>query len=266
MRFIDRPDLERVGRSGARKVTDEVGTRGRQLGNFWLYTDPDDSGYTQHALYDGYWESWITLWMDRNVADGSNVLDIGANHGYYSCFLASRGCRVTAVEPQPTLVDLLTKSSRINNFDITVLDVAVCDRLNDTVEMMVPIRHGMNATISNQVTHAPNGHGTIMVHTTTLDNLGAVHGGYDFIKVDAEGAEDLIWAGSSKYREEYPDTLWLMEWRWDRYRTPESFGASIIDNYSVTHVNFDGDEEPIDSIGKLGSRRDEDWMLVIRKK
>lgn len=260
MRFNNRSNVEEIGLSGVRVEKDELGTRARQLNSFWLYVDPEDEGYTKHALSDGYWEAWITLWMDRNIKPGFRCLDVGANHGYYSFMLASMGCNVFAVEPQPKLAALIIASEQVNKLGVKVIDAALCDKDDELIEMMVPIHHGMNATISSQNSYAPDGYETIRVNTFSLDSQI----GFDFIKVDAEGAEDLIWAGSEKYRKENPNTLWLMEWRWDRYKKPKQFAQELLKGYSVSHVDFDGNEEPVTSVQQLATRKNSDWMLVLR--
>lgn len=260
--FVDRAHVETVGRFGVATERDERGLRAKQLNSFWLYVDEEDLGYTKHAINDGFWESWITLWMDRNVPEGATVLDVGANHGYYSFFLASKGCEVTAVEPQPRLWDLILKSEEVNQLGVSTIHAAVCDEDDTLIDMMVPIHHGMNATISNEFSYAPDGYETIKVHTFTLDSQM----GFDFIKVDAEGAENLIWAGSEEYRQDYPGTLWLMEWRWDRYSQPVKFAREIIKDFNVTYVEFDGSESKIDSVEHLATKKHEDWMLVLRSK
>lgn len=262
MNFSDRGHVETVGRFGVATERDNNGLRAKQLNSFWIYVDEEDAGYTKHAIGDGYWEAWITLWMDRNVPANSLVMDIGANHGYYSFFLATKGCEVYAVEPQPKLAELIRKSEEFNNLGVSVYELAVSNEDDIEIEMMIPIHHGMNATISNQYSYAPDGYTNIKVRTLALDSQI----GFDFIKVDAEGAEDLIWAGSKEYRKENPHTLWLMEWRWDRYKNPAQFGQELLDEYTVTHVNFSGDEEPINSVEQLATREHEDWMLVLRAK
>lgn len=261
--FTDRGHVEAVGRFGVAQERDAAGLRAKQLNNFWLYVDEEDSGYTKHALGDGFWESWITLWMDHNVPEGGRCLDIGANHGYYSFYLATaKNAEVYAVEPQPSLAQLIRNSEAVNRSGVTVIEAAVSDKDDDVVDMMVPIHHGMNATISNQYSYAPDGYTNIKVPTFTLDSQI----GFDFIKVDAEGAEDLIWAGSEEYRRDNPDTLWLMEWRWDRYKDPAGFANELFKDHEVSHVAFDGSEQRIHMSAVLAGRQHEDWMLVLRKR
>ena len=263
MIFETRTDVERVGRARVEQERDGRGLRALQLGVFWLYVDEDDSGYTKHALNDGFWEAWITLWMDKNVRSGSTVVDIGANHGYYSFFLASRKCKVFAFEPQPRLAELIRRSEEQNHLSVNVEELAVSDS-EGVINMMVPINHGMNATISNQFSYAPNGYTTIEVETVTLDNMFDTIE-IDFIKVDAEGAEDLIWAGSKEFRKRQ-SPVWLMEWRYDRYKNPEAFAQDIFSTHDVTTVDFDGQENPVSSPDYLYTVKHEDWMLVLRPK
>ena len=106
MKFDSVYDVERVGRDHHSSEEKEDGFLCKTLGSFWLYADKEDKGYAPHAINDGYWESWITFWMYKNVKPHHTVLDIGANHGYYSLMLASLGCTVVASEPQPKLATL----------------------------------------------------------------------------------------------------------------------------------------------------------------
>jgi FkbM family methyltransferase len=263
MRIENREHVETLGRFGVESFRDEHGVRAKQLNSFWLYVDEEDHGYTKHAIQDGFWEAWITYWMDKNVPDNSCCLDIGANHGYYSMLLANKGCRVYAFEPQAKLVSLIEKSALINETDVTVVEAAV-GKDAGRMSMMVPIHHGMNATISNNHSYAPDGYGTVDVDVVALDDFDDVP--VDFIKVDAEGAEYLIWQGSKNFRKKNPNCLWLMEWRWDRFDNPEVFGQELLDEYTVTHVGYDGNESTIHSVDHLATRKHEDWMLVLRSK
>lgn len=263
MTFETRSQVEQIGLARVKQQRDERGLRAMQLGQFWLYVDEDDAGYTKHALNDGFWESWITLWMDKNVQSGSVCVDIGANHGYYSFFLASKGCQVYAFEPQPKLAELIRRSEEYNHLNVHVDELAISSvsGLND---MMVPIHHGMNATISNEYSYAPDGYEIIQVEMMPLDELfESIE--VDFIKVDAEGAEDLIWAGSHDFRRRQ-SPVWLMEWRYDRYKDPHGFAEELFATHDVSAVRTDGSEFPIKHPTVLYPIKHEDWMLVLRPK
>jgi FkbM family methyltransferase len=261
LKFKSRSNVEEVGKKNVNTRFDNGLQFTKMLNLFEICADPDDYGFAPH-VEDGYWESWITYWMDKNVEPGSFVADIGANHGYYSLFLAGRGCMVHAYEPQEKLCDLIEKSVGANKFDenIKVFSEAISKEAG-WAEFTVPVHHGMNATLTTPG-YMPDGFEKIKVVTSTLDNNPW---DYDFIKIDAEGAEYLIWDGMQKWLERNKDVTILMEWRYDRYPNAESFAEDIFSKMSITCVNFDGEEEDMD-LDKLYTKKNEDWMLVLRSK
>ena len=263
MRFFTRDHVEQTGVYNRKVEEDKAGRRGWNLNSFWVYVDPEDHGYAHHALTDGYWESWITLWMSNHVLDGSKVIDIGANHGYYSLYLASLGCEVIAIEPQEKLCDLIKTSAKANKFNIDVRQCVVGNR-KKKYSLEIPVHHGMNATIQSENSYAPFGTETIEVDGISLAEFADQQ--IDFIKIDAEGAEDLIWAGGKTFRKKNPNCVYLMEWRWDRFKEPEKFAAELLDTHIVTHVQFDGVEAALTSVDAFKEREHEDWMLVLRAK
>lgn len=235
----------------------------RQLGLYWLALDPNDLGYTKHARYDGYWESWITSWVINTVPHGSRCIDIGANMGYYTFLLNKMFCTVDAFEPQPDLADLLELSKVANQADgVTIHRKAVADKMGE-VEFYVPEGHGMNASYAYP---AKGKLRTYSVPTISLDEFGKSAPVYDFVKVDAEGAEYDIWSGMQQFWARSPECLILMEWRWDRFTQPEEFANQIFDVAKVAHVGYDGLEHSFQRPNQLGLRKDEDWMLVLRRK
>jgi FkbM family methyltransferase len=256
----NRRDVESLGKSGSNFTEDEESFICKTLNSYYICVDKNDYGYTPHAKSDGYWESWITYWMIKSVAPGSKVLDIGANHGYYSLMFASMGCKVDACEPQPKLASLIKKATEINNFDINVLEYAFSDSIGKS-KFIVPIHHGMNATLTKPG-YMPHGFEEITVDTNTLDNIES---SYDFIKIDAEGAERKIWDGMQEYIDKNPNTLYLVEWRYDRYDDPEKFAEEIFEKFNVKYVDFEGIERYID-LDLLFTKKNEDWMLVMRRK
>lgn len=48
------------------------------------------------------------------VRAGDEVVDVGANHGFATCYFASRGARITAFEPSPTVFALLEENVHRN--------------------------------------------------------------------------------------------------------------------------------------------------------
>lgn len=264
MRFRDRAHVEAVGRNGSNYAKQDGLYVARVLDSFILYCDPDDLGFTPHMTtkQEGYWEAWITLWMDRNVKPGSRVIDIGANMGYYSMMLADMNCEVLAIEPQPNLAKLIRYSAADNAFDVQVDQVAIADEAG-SMKMIVPKGHGMNASLAYSPV-SPNGFDEIEVEVRTLNDYGE---GFDFIKVDVEGAEDDLFKGAWDFIERNPDCVWLVEWRYDRmdHESAYAVAENIFEEFNVTYVDFNGDELKLTGAIQLWSQT-EDWMLVLRRK
>src|SRR5262249_59792142 len=72
--------------------------------------------------------------IDKRITAGGTFtfIDIGANVGLYSLYVASRSgarARILAIEPQPGIVERLRFNVTINpSANITVLPIAVADR------------------------------------------------------------------------------------------------------------------------------------------
>lgn len=265
MKYNSRAEVEQIGVAGSYfEIVDGI-PKARVLSSFWLYCDPDDLGFTPHMTVrgEGYWESWITTWMSQNVAPGSRCMDIGANMGYYSMFLASHGCQVHAIEPQPKLAELIQKSADENYFDHRVIvDALAVSDTNGMMNMIVPKGHGMNASLAYEPL-APNGFDEIEVPVITLDDCGS---GFTFLKIDVEGAEDKLFQGAQDFIQRNPDCTWLLEWRWDRMEDPQQSANDIFEIMNVWWVGNFGEEIPLESPDQLAERQNEDWMLVLRKK
>lgn len=266
MRYFNREEIENIGRAGSYWDIEKSYCKARVLGSFWMYLDPADLGFTPHMTThrEGFWESWITKWMSENVAPGSKCIDVGANMGYYSMFLAQHGCKVIAVEPQKNLAELIQMSADENRFDIRVDECAISDKGGE-MKMHVPVGHGMNASLAYEPL-SPNGYYESTVEVNTLDTYAAIGAHYDFIKVDVEGAEDKVLRGAKKFIKQNPDCLWLVEWRWDRLSDPEASAKEIFDTFSVGHVDFNGNEVSLARPEDLASQKNDDWMLVLRRK
>jgi FkbM family methyltransferase len=134
--------------------------------------------------------------MDQRITPGESFtfVDIGANVGLYSLFVATRGgarVRILAAEPQPGITDRLTFNRNCNpGFDITVLPVAVADRDGD-VELV--IRSDRAGSYVNKSTGAVEGADSVRVPCRSLISIlrEAGVGSVDALKIDIEGAEDL---------------------------------------------------------------------------
>ena len=109
---MSRSELEAIGSDAATR--EDIA---KILDCFYLYTDKEEQSVGQWLAKHGYWESWITSWMTKNIKEGDICLDVGANYGYYTRvmeFLSGKNGLVYYIEANPELVELIDKS--INDY------------------------------------------------------------------------------------------------------------------------------------------------------
>ncbi|PVE22250.1 FkbM family methyltransferase [Microvirga sp. KLBC 81] len=135
----------------------------------------------------------IKLIAARNK-DDFTFIDVGSNVGWYSLLVARKvraSSRILAVEPQPEIFDRLIHNIRLNPFGtVKAVDCAVADKTGELTLFLDPLNKGeasLKIVNSSQTD-------TIRVPAVTLLDLvnreGFSH--LDAVKLDVEGAEDLI--------------------------------------------------------------------------
>lgn len=269
MIYRTREEVEQIGRAGA--YYEDAGDHyvSRALSSFWLALDKSDLGFTPHFTErrENFWEAWITSWMSQQVRPGYHCMDIGANHGYYAFMMQQSGAQCMAVEPQSHLCELMSKAVKLNAHQknyVEVVQAAVSDSPGELITLDIPRGHGMNASIS-ETYHpiAPNGNRFEQVETVTVDSVVTAFTKMDFIKIDVEGAERQVWDGMHKmWKRCRPVTL--IEFRWDRYEDSEDFANQLFKEAEVSYVDYDGLEKPVGGLPHLATKKNEDWMLVLR--
>ena len=120
-------------------------------------------------------------------------MDVGANVGGYSLFVAARAGgsgRILALEPQPEIFDRLTYIRQNPFGTVKAIACAVADKTGELTLFLDPRNHG---EFSVKIV-SPNEADAIRVPAITLlDLLNQEHfTKVDAIKLDVEGAEDLI--------------------------------------------------------------------------
>lgn len=141
------------------------------------FFDPEELGQLRSAIREGF-----------------TFVDIGANVGAYSLFVAAQaglGARILAVEPQPDVFDRLAYNIRQNPFGtIKAVACAVADKTGELTLFLDPRNKGESSVKIVGSSHAP----MIRVPAVTLLELLTSEGftRLDALKLDVEGAEDLI--------------------------------------------------------------------------
>lgn len=141
------------------------------------FFDPEELGQLKSAIRDGF-----------------TFVDVGANVGAYSLFVAAQaglGAKILAVEPQPDVFDRLAYNIRQNPFGtIKAVACAVADKTGELTLFLDPRNKGESSVKIVGSSHAP----MIRVPAVTLLELLTSEGftRLDALKLDVEGAEDLI--------------------------------------------------------------------------
>jgi FkbM family methyltransferase len=153
-------------------------------------------------LRDEHFEDTFRREVLAALQPGMTALDIGANFGYYSVLFAHAvgpAGRVVAFEPNPVMLTELQHNLALNHFaNVTVQPVALSDREGE-LEFCCPTpgREGHGSLRPNESFTVQQ---TIRVRCRPLDavcdelRLPAV----DVIKLDAEGAELMVFQGAPR--------------------------------------------------------------------
>lgn len=135
-------------------------------------------------------------------------VDIGANVGGYSLFaaaLAGPHARILAIEPQPEIFERLIYNVRQNPFgSIKALECAVTDQDGDITMFLDPANSG---EASVRFVHLRDQGKSVRVASKTLATILAEERleRLDALKVDVEGAEDLV---LGPFFRDVPERLW----------------------------------------------------------
>ncbi len=134
-------------------------------------------------------------WLAKSLPDDFVFIDIGANIGGYSLFVASlpgkRG-RVLAIEPQPDIFQRLIYN--ISQNPGALVKAMACAVADEDGEITLFIDSQNKGETSVRIVKMEGSAGSIRVPAKTLASI-AEDEGYskiDAMKLDVEGAEDLI--------------------------------------------------------------------------
>jgi FkbM family methyltransferase len=175
----------------------------RKVGGTTIFVTPDaslrlwryDLGKVDPAIFEAAAEL---------VHPGDVVWDIGSNVGLFTfaaAGLAGTAGRVLAVEPDTWLVELLCRSARLNSGTrarVDVLPAAVADVVG--IGQLHIARRGRSSNYLSGagLSQAGGSRGIQQVVTVTLDWLGEHYGAPTLVKIDVEGAEDLVLRGAAR--------------------------------------------------------------------
>jgi FkbM family methyltransferase len=134
--------------------------------------------------------------LTGRIREGFTFIDVGSNVGWYALFIAreagaSAATRILAVEPQPEIFDRLIYNLRQNPFGmIKAVDCAVADKTGELTLFLDPLNRGEASLkiVNSSQTDAIRVPAVTLLDLLNREGLTRV----DAIKLDVEGAEDLV--------------------------------------------------------------------------
>ncbi len=268
----DRFELEEMCRSQTQPVY--LGDRAalcRILGRYKFYVSTLDCGFGSHVLLDGFWEMWLTIFVARTVKPGMVVADIGANFGYYTLLLADLvggDGHVHAVEPNPEVASFLRRTIALNGFGRRTSIAEAAAGISDGSELTLYVPHGepKNATVVPAAKEiGPDAGSLHSVKSMSMDRILAKCQRVDFLKIDAEGAEQEIIAGMGRVLERFQPAM-VLEFNARRYADPVEFLARLTDLYkTVRYIDHSGQPVVIDPAAVAADATGDDWLLFFAR-
>jgi FkbM family methyltransferase len=224
-----------------------------------LYLDPSDP-VISGALTLGIFESFETNVFRQLLQPGMVVADIGANIGYYSIIAArhvgEKGM-VYAFEPEPVSRSFLEKNVRENDYkNVQISDVAVGDK-QGTVKLHVSKTNKGNHSIVPLKRRAREFSKAIDVATISFDGFCKQNhiSSVDLVKIDVEGAEELVLKGMQDALRQPTITL-CIEFFPDALRDAGSDPIKFLDtlaSYGFSLFLMNGQSHRLDPITNFSS-------------
>jgi FkbM family methyltransferase len=241
----------------------------RILGRYKLYVDTRDRGLCAHLMLDGFWEMGLTMHMARTVRPGMVAIDVGANFGYYTILLGAlvgESGYVYAIEPAPATAAMLRRSVELNGFhDFTaVVEAAAGAGEGTDLLLHVPPREPKNAQLVASAEVVESAGGTVhQVAEIRIDSLVADRPRLDFVKIDAEGAEEAIVSGMlAVLRRDRPRLV--IEFNALRARDPQALLGTLCEIYGPPrYLDLHGNVRATTPPRLLAERAGKDWLLVF---
>src|SRR6185369_480993 len=241
----------------------------RVLGKYIMFVDTEDIGIAPHLCFNGYWETWNTMALSRVVKPGWRCVDIGANHGYYTLIMADAvgaDGSVLAIEPHPWLAELLNRNIDVNGFPrtTTILQKAITQASVGTLSLVIPDSYrSLNGSLCRLATPADK---VFEVDTISLDEATKDWPRVDFIKIDAEGAEEMIWEGMRRTVEANPDIVIIMEVNALRYGDPYKLLRQIQQaGFPLRYIDYESQIKKASEEELVSNPTGLDWMLFLRR-
>jgi FkbM family methyltransferase len=187
------------------------------VGSFKMFLNPWDIALTPIIMFRGQWEPGETLWIVKALKEGDTFVDAGANVGYYtviaSKIVGDEG-RVYAFEPDPESFALLEANVRVNGLTNVIAEQKALSNEPGVLKLFLNPKNRGDHRIY-QPKHGPDRE-FVEVEAVSLDDYFAGDDRpIDFIKIDTQGAEGVIFEGLTEIAKANEDIRIAIEW-WPR--------------------------------------------------
>ena len=178
----------------------------------WMRRDPGDR---LNLAVNGVYEPRDTAFIGRVVRPGDTVVDVGANIGYYTCYLARlvgpRG-HVLAFEPAPDLIGILRENVTFNGYaNVQLENKAVTEKTGPLTLYMEAGRPEDNRIFKDGKDPAVRSEHKVV--GICLDDVPFLRAHPPaFIKMDIQGAEIFAIRGMRRLLRDSPEVCVLLEY------------------------------------------------------
>jgi len=165
---------------------------------------------SREVCMTGLYEPPMTRLVQHHLPVGGTAVDLGANWGYFSLIAAASvgpSGSVLALEPDPRQFEALSRNVALNRFQQVAPRQMAASAREGRVSLVGYDEADANRGVSRIVGDRGSGTGDrgseaggraerrFDVAATSVDVLTANHSRVDVVKIDVEGAEDLVLEG-----------------------------------------------------------------------
>ena len=182
-----------------------------KIGKYFLYLNPNDP-VVSGAIFFNIYEKSESKFIKSNCFEGMNILDIGANIGYYTALfsqLVGVNGTVIAIEPDEESYKYLSKSIDSFNYkNVFSFRLAASD-----TKQKLPLFISKDNRGDNRLYSTNQKRKSIIVECLTIDELLKDNKieNLDLIKIDVQGYEPKVLKGMRKIVKSSKELILLSE-------------------------------------------------------
>jgi len=161
----------------------------KKIFNYTMILNLKDSGLSRALMFFGKRELEHKYLLENYLPEGSTVLDLGANIGYYACMeakiIGGKG-RIIAIEPHPDNLRLLRINIDLNGIkEITTVVHGGGGDVSGTADLHVSDHSNLHTFLKDKNSNGQAIEVPIFTFQQIIDNYGEI----DFLRMDIEGFE-----------------------------------------------------------------------------